>query len=97
MSETKVKVGDCFKTAVFGGYEYAIIVYDSGSGIYRADTVKITKNGFSAELNQHCMHWQFRECERITYHEFESRLNDVYNTIKLIQSGKTRNNANGIE
>lgn len=87
----KIKVGDCFKSKVFGGYEYASIVYDSGSGMYRADTVKITKGGFGAEVNQHIMHWQFREYDRISRKEFENAVDSVINTMQLIRAGNTRN------
>ena len=89
--EEKMFVGQCYKSKVTGGYEYAIIVADSGSGMYRADTVRITNRGFGAELNQHIMHWQFREYERISKAEFDNVLAKMMDTICLIHAGDTRN------
>ena len=91
MSEQGMYVGECYKSKVTGGYEYAIIVADSGSGMYRADTVKVTNRGFSAELNQHIMHWQFRDYERISKAEFDNVLAKMMDTICLIHAGDTRN------
>ena len=91
MSDLGMSVGECYKSKVTGGYEYAIIVADSGSGMYRADTVRITNRGFDAELNQHIMHWQFRDFEKISKVEFDKALEQVFNTICLIQAGDTRN------
>lgn len=84
-------VGQCYKSKVTGGYEYAIIVADSGSGMYRADTVKVTNRGFDAELNVHIMHWQFRDYERISKTEFDNVLAKMMDTICLIHAGDTRN------
>ena len=89
--EEKMFVGQCYKSKVTGGYEYAIIVADSGSGMYRADTVRITNRGFDAELNVHIMHWQFREYERISKTEFDNVLAKMMDTICLIHAGDTRN------
>lgn len=91
MSEQGMCVGQCYKSKVTGGYEYAIIVADSGSGMYRADTVKVTNRGFGAELNQHIMHWQFREYEKISKAEFDNVLAKMMDTIGLIHAGDTRN------
>lgn len=91
MSDMGMCVGQCYKSKVTGGYEYAIIVADSGSGMYRADTVKVTNRGFSAELNQHIMHWQFREYEKISKAEFDNVLARIMDTIYLIHAGDTRN------
>lgn len=93
MSE-QTKVGECYKSKIIGGYEYAIIVYDSGSGMYRADTVKITGRGFGAELNQHIMHWQFRNCDRISRSEFDKVIDEVIDTMQLIKAGDKRNKTN---
>lgn len=91
MSDLGMCVGQCYKSKVTGGYEYAIIVADSGSGMYRADTVKVTNRGFSAELNQHIMHWQFRDYERISKTEFDNVLAKMMDAIYLIHAGDTRN------
>ena len=91
MSDMGMSVGQCYKSKVTGGYEYAIIVADSGSGMYRADTVKVTNRGFDAELNVHIMHWQFREYEKISKAEFDNVLAKIMDTIYLIHSGDTRN------
>ena len=89
--EEKMFVGQCYKSKVTGGYEYAIIVADSGSGMYRADTVRITNRGFDAELNVHIMHWQFRDYEKISKEEFDNVLAKMMDTICLIHAGDTRN------
>lgn len=91
MSDLGMCVGECYKSKVTGGYEYAIIVADSGSGMYRADTVRITNRGFDAELNVHIMHWQFRDYERISKVEFDNVLTKMMDTIRLIHAGDTRN------
>ena len=91
MSDLGMCVGECYKSKVTGGYEYAIIVADSGSGMYRADTVRITNRGFDAELNVHIMHWQFRDYERISKTEFDDVLAKMMDTIRLIHAGDTRN------
>lgn len=91
MSDLGMSVGECYKSKVAGGYEYAIIVADSGSGMYRADTVRITNRGFDAELNVHIMHWQFRDYERISKVEFDNVLTKMMDTIRLIHAGDTRN------
>ena len=91
MSDLGMCVGKCYKSKVVGGYEYAIIVADSGSGMYRADTVRITNRGFDAELNVHIMHWQFREYEKISKAEFDNVLAKMMDTISLIHAGDTRN------
>ena len=93
MSDLGMSVGECYKSKVTGGYEYAIIVADSGSGMYRADTVRITNRGFDAELNQHIMHWQFREYEKISKSEFDNVLARMIDTIYLIHAGDKRNNS----
>ena len=91
MSDLGMCVGECYMSKVTGGYEYAIIVADSGSGMYRADTVRITNRGFDAELNVHIMHWQFRDYEKISKSEFDNVLAKMMDTIRLIHAGDTRN------
>lgn len=93
MSE-QTRVGECYKSKIIGGYEYAIIVYDSGSGMYRADTVRITNRGFGAELNQFVMHWQFRNYDRINRSEFDKVIDEVIDTMQLIKAGDKRNKTN---
>lgn len=93
MSE-HTKVGECYKSKIIGGHEYAIIVYDSGSGMYRADTVRITNRGFGAELNQFVMHWQFRNYDKISRSEFDKIIDEVIDTMQLIKAGDKRNKTN---
>ena len=86
-----MNVGDCYKTQVNGGYTYARVVSERGSGMFRADVIRVTNGTVNLEMNSLIMDWYFRTYTQINPQEYEHVIQNLIWELELMKSGEKRN------